>query len=480
MSRRSSLQHKDKLDLVIDRAYSIFNSIDRVKLESNGIYRNIFDYELVYFYPPAKTLESIRPSDLFPGTIDLSPLKRSIGMYIHIPFCTGRCSYCHYIRFTNPQKELVEQYMKALKDELKILSETSSLANAEITSLHIGGGTPTFINNEQISDLMDFVRRKYNIIDTAEITWEASPETIIGNHSNKLQTLLDNGVNRLNIGIQSFEDHLLKICARRHTSEEAEEAILTARRIGFTNINIDVIYGLPEQTFEEWQHTLNKVEELRPESVTIYHLRIHPNNIFAKLSQERFLSEDTCLLMQIYGYEKLKDIGYKHLQPCQFVLSSENVHRYVIDKWEKSTEFIGIGMSSYGYFNDSIYFNHRTMNSYLNAIRSNELPIYLGKKLSLEQKMRKSIILGLKVLLAGVSQESFRRRFGISIREAFDNTLTKLENFDLIEISPVSVKLTQKGILFADEVCTEFYTEEEKTKLRKAMATKYGCYLPCS
>jgi oxygen-independent coproporphyrinogen-3 oxidase len=372
---------------------------------------------------------------------------------------------------------VVEKYIKHLKCELEILSDIPFLNNVRLANLHIGGGTPTFLDNKHIVDLMSFIRYHFEIANDAEITWESSPETIIREHAAKLETLLENGVNRLNIGIQAFEDHLLRICNRRHSAADAEQSIKNARKAGFTNINIDLIYGLPNQTIEDWQHTLDKVAELLPESVTIYHLRCHPDSKFADFSIEKFPPENTCLLMQIYGYEKLKNIGYTQIQPCQFVLSSKYNNRYVIDKWGKGTEFLGVGVSAYGYINDYIYVNHRRLKFYNDTVASKKLPVCLGKRLSLEQKMAKAVILGLKVLPSGVNPKDFKEKFGITINEVFGKVLTRLEKLGLVEITPASIRLTPIGVLFADEVCTVFYTKEEKLKLKKIKANKYGCYL---
>lgn len=463
---------------ILQKARSILEGIPKDDLVSAGLWRDRFSYELVYNYPPARILLPMQSFTVFPATLASHAPDKSIGLYIHIPFCKGRCSFCHYLRYTNSRKELVDIYLDSILGELKLLSETPSLKHASISSIHVGGGTPTILYDLHIAAFMNFARNHFKIMEAAEITFESSPETIIGENSSKLQTLLRNGVNRLNIGVQAFDDRLLALCGRRHTASDAEFAIRKARDAGFVNINIDVIYGLPDQDLKDWQRTLVKIEELRPESVTIYNLRIFHGTRFAKFPPNRFPSEYESLLMQIYGYESLKYMGYSHLQPCQFVLSSSNVHQYVIDKWEKGGEFLGVGMSSYGYINDCLYVNHRTLEEYKDSIRRNEIPVCLGIKLTQGQRRSKAMILGLKVLPVGVNCLEFRSKFGMTTEEAFGDTLAKLENLGLLERSADKIRLSPRGILFSDEVCVEFYTPEDKIKLRQIGSSKYGCYLP--
>ena len=463
-------------DRILDHVYPLFDSINLDELKSKGIFRDKFNYELVYFYPPAKILTPVKSDEVFKNACNRQLHERRLGMYIHLPFCTGHCSYCHYIKFPNPTSDVVEKYLGALKKELGIIRKIPELRDIALTSLHVGGGTPTYLKAYQIENLMNFIKSHFELPESIEVTWESSPETILRD-KDKLKVLLRNKVNRLNIGIQSFEDHILKILARRHNGYMAKDAIIEARNAGFHNINIDIMYGLPQQSFLDWKHTLDEVESLLPESVTVYHLRIHLDTPMARKNPDEFPSEEECLLMQIYACERLKELGYVHLQPNQFIRSNQCAHKYVVDKWEKGAEFVGIGLSSYSYINQSIYFNYRAIKEYLDSIANNQLPIYIGKNLSMDQQKAKTMILGLKVLNSGVNKARFKNTFNVDIEEAFRHTLNKLKKLGLIYDDGEKIRLTYKGILFADEVCVEFYTEEERKILIDKGVSKYGAYL---
>jgi len=196
---------------------------------------------------------------------------------------------------------------------------------------------------------MDFAQRHLRIDPSAETTWESSPETLLQADGAKIDALLASGVNRLNIGIQSFEAPLLRVIGRRHRGADAVRGFELARDKGFRNVNIDLIYGLPDQRMRQWEHTLDMVGELRPDSVTAYHLRVKPGTPISRLDHSRFPGEGRCRQMGCLMLDRLEELGYEPWQPNQFVRSGEHAHRYLKSKWESPVEVLGIGVSSYSF-----------------------------------------------------------------------------------------------------------------------------------
>jgi oxygen-independent coproporphyrinogen-3 oxidase len=399
-------------------------------------------------------------------------MKESIGVYVHIPFCTGLCSYCHYVKLPS-ESYLVNGYLDAVKTELGLHKEY--LGDLTLSSLYFGGGTPTCLTVKQAGGLIQALREEVIILENAEITFESSPETL---SKEKLHALKSIGVNRLSIGIQAFDDHLLlKVCARRHNEKMAIDAIRNAQKTNFERgVNIDLIYGLPDQTLESWINTLERVKELMPGYVTLYHLRIKKGTLISQTPRDRFPSDYNTLLMQISGIEFLTDLGYVQISPNQFALPG-HAFEHQEHKWHNKP-FIGLGVSAYGFINNAVYNNVRSIQDYGDAVHKGHLPVYLGKKLSEREQMTRSVIFGLKLSGVnrkdgGLSKKEFKEKYGIRVEKAFRETLKKLSELGLIEVGHSYVKLTYKGILFSDEVCREFYSREEK-EILKRMGQAYG------
>jgi len=446
----------------------------------SGLRRPRFEYELVYFYPPLQALHPTGSEEVYPRPIVGRGEPFQPSVYLHLPFCTGRCAYCHYASLARRLGDTseVEDYLDALEQEILLLKRTLPFDNSQIEAVHFGGGTPTFLSPDQIRRVMDGLCTQIRTGSAAEITWESSPETLLDDRGSRIDALLQSRVNRLNVGVQSFEASLLKVIGRRHTAVEAIRAFELAREKGFANINIDLIYGLPDQTLVQWEHTLDIVGDLRPESVTVYHLRIKRGTRIARLERSRFVSEDQCLQMGAMMLQKLEGFGYHAWQPNQFALEEPYVHRYLKSKWEAPVEVVGIGLSAYSFVDNWTYVNYRTLPEYYGAIRSGRLPIFLGKQLSCDQQMAKAVVLGIKLLPDGVSTSRFCERFGVSLDQVYGPTIARLQEAGLVELTETCLRLTRpSGLLLADEVCVEFYAEEDSQRLREVGATRYGSYL---
>ena len=315
-------------------------------------------------------------------------------------------------------------------------------------------------------------------VDGCEITVEASPETLT---RRTICTLLDCGVTRLSIGVQTFDNHLLgDVCKRRHTAEQATRAIGVAKAEGFENINIDLIYGLPDQNVESWEHTLEAACECRPASVSVYHLRIHPQTPMAKLAScepSRFPSEQDNMVMYTMAVEKLEMVGYRRQFANKFTLSEDHLHRQLIDKRSREGELLGIGASSYSYLNHRVYYNHPDIQRYVDAIGNGELPAWRGRRLSEADRMIRLTILSLKSP-NGLDKQVFERTFGRPVESVFGQLVTKLNDLRLLKCDNRTIKLSDRGMLVVDEVCRKFYTDQDNALLGDQDEAGYGMFLP--
>jgi len=447
------------------RAREIYNGLPIADLKAAGIWPSQ-DYELVYNNPPYKALDPIQPETIYSSDKMLN-IPRKIALYVHFPFCESICAYCHYAKRTGYSPLDISTYLVNLAEEVMMLETTAELRGARIQSLHLGGGTPSLWSPKFI----DFLRLDFRFEPGIEMTTEGNPASITREW---LEESLEVGFNRINIGVQSFEDHLLKICARPHDSKQARKAIELARETGFGNINVDLIFGLPGQCFEDWQRSLQTLIKLQPASVTCYRLRRNPQTRFGRMPNSDFPSPEDQLLMHIMAIESLCDAGYIpwHFENL-FVRDPKYTHQHQEHKWQDG-ELLGIGLSSYSHINGCVYHNTYSLEEYQQHLQSGHLPIDIGRVINQTEQMHRWMMFGLMKLR--LEQEPFRARFGIKPSEVFKHHLDSLQRLGIVEIDEQAIRLTKyPGLLFPMEILSRFYTEADKAKLA-AKGLRYGSY----
>ena len=315
------------------------------------------------------------------------------------------------------------------------------------------------MSTHQIERLAKGLASTFGITDVSrlrEYTWEASPETFLGNQAEKLHALHELGVNRLSIGIQSFEPHLLELCERKHTSEQAEEAYQLARNAGFSNINMDFIYGLPTQTLQDWANTLEKITRLRPQSVSIHQLRVKSGTRIYDEFLGHLPGDDVRMTMLAMAHIVLKDSGYAAIDIDTFILAPENDHQHQKDKWVRFNDLLGIGPAAYGFLDNTTYFNYLHESGYHLAIDGERLPIWRAKKLTLAEQKERTLVMGL-AFYEGVSKKVYESMFNEAIDVTFGPLVSLLESERLIETVGDSIHLTMKGGFFSPEVRGLFF-----------------------
>ena len=373
--------------------------------------------------------------------------KAELGIYIHIPFCVKKCYYCDFISFTN-QNENIETYIKAVLKEL----DEYDLNKYNVTTIYIGGGTPSAISSAYIVNILEKIKEKIKNNKTKrkdiETTIEVNPGTVT---KEKLQDYKNAGVNRLSIGLQTTNNKLLKIIGRIHTYEEFLETYKLAGEVGFKNINVDLMIGLPSQTIQDLKDSLSKVIKLQPKHISTYYLILEENTILEKLVEsEKVILPDEDKERQMYWYVKntLELNGYKHYEISNFAKEGyESKHN--LNCWEQK-QYIGLGLAASSYINNERYSNVIDMKKYLNG--SGKI---IEEKQSIEDAEKEYMLLGLRKI-DGVSIAKFKEKFACNPLFLFRKELNKLVRDKLIIVDGDSIKLTKKGLDFANLVWEEF------------------------
>ena len=383
--------------------------------------------------------------------------KNELGIYIHIPFCKQKCYYCDFISFVNKEC-YIEKYVQTLKNEI----DSYDLSKYNITTIYIGGGTPSVVPSKEIGNILDKIKEKIKKNSTKwediEITIEVNPGTV---DKQKLQDYIRFGINRLSIGLQSTNNKLLKEIGRIHTFEEFLTTYKLAKEVGFKNINIDLMIGLPNQRIEDIKESLNKIIKLNPTHISIYSLIVEEGTKIKKLLDNNKLKlPDEELERQMYWYVKntLELHGYNHYEISNFAKEKKE-SKHNMNCWGQK-EYIGFGCAAYSYLNDIRYGNTISIEKYINIKDfKNQKEIeeirVIDEVQNLEDKEKEYMLLGLRKI-KGVSIQKFKEKYIQNPIYLFKKELEKLVNEDLLVIDGDYIRLTNKGLDLANIVWEEF------------------------
>lgn len=369
------------------------------------------------------------------------------GCYIHIPFCSQKCSYCDFHFSTNHsyQDEMVE----ALCKELEIRS--NDWKDEQFQTIYFGGGTPSILTSDQLKKLIDQVRSNYRVSEELEITLECNPDDCSLDHLRKWKDL---GVNRLSIGIQSFNDHQLKWMNRSHRSADSLAAVRNAKEVGFDELSLDLMYGLPDMSLEEWKDQLDKIIALNPEHLSAYCLTVENKTALSKWVKEGKLvvssneeqSEQFELLVST-----LKEAGYEQYEISNFARNG-HYSKHNTSYW-KGTKYVGIGPSAHGYDQEKRYWNQANNRTYLAELKKGILPQTI-EVLSAFDRFNELVMIGLRTKW-GISKEQLFEN--ISPDKEWHQIVTDYEDKNLLVQTQDFIVLTEDGRLLADAIASELF-----------------------
>ncbi len=373
---------------------------------------------------------------------------KEIGIYIHIPFCIKKCEYCDFVSYCN-KKEYVPQYINALKKEIK----NNINKEYKITTIYIGGGTPSSIEENYIADIIGTIKLNMNEenlkdFENIEVTIEVNPGTV---NKEKLQVYKKIGINRLSIGLQETHNELLKSIGRIHTYEEFIKTYNLARKIGFNNINVDLMIALPNQTIQDIKENLEKITKLNPEHISVYSLILEEGTPFYnKYNENKIKLPDEELERNMYWYVKntLENNGYMHYEISNFSKKGfESKHN--MNCWNQE-EYLGFGVAAHSYNNRIRYSNTNSIEEYIKG--SNKI---IHEEQTLEDMQKEYMLLGLRKI-EGINIQKFKNKFAQNPIFIFKEQLNKLVAEELIIVDGNEIKLTNKGLDLANIVWEEF------------------------
>lgn len=374
--------------------------------------------------------------------------NKEMGIYIHIPFCKQKCYYCDFTSFCG-KDNLIEKYVEALKKEIELENIKS-----KITTVYIGGGTPSYIDSKYIKQIINKVKEK-NISSSAEITIEVNPGTVT---EEKLRDYKDCGINRLSIGLQTTQDVLLKEIGRIHDFAEFLNTYQLARKIGFNNINVDLILGLPNQRIVDLKESLSKIIELNPEHISVYSLIVEENTPISKMIEKgELVLPDEELERNMYWYVKntLEIEGYEHYEISNFARSGY-CSKHNMNCWEQQ-EYIGFGIAAHSYRDITRYSNTENIEEYIENINTGKIDHNkIIHEIQKEDDTKKEyMLLGLRKI-KGIQISDFKNKFGDNPIYLYRSELKKLVDEKLIKVDENDIKLTAKGLDLANLVWEEF------------------------
>lgn len=376
-----------------------------------------------------------------------------LGIYVHIPFCKRKCSYCDFKSFSNIDEINQKKYVDALIKEIQNSQNTNKYI---VTTIYIGGGTPSFINETYIKDILQAIYKKWEIKNDVEITIEVNPGTIT---KEKLEAYKNMGINRLSIGLQSTNNYLLNKIGRIHSYEEFIENYILARKIGFENINIDLMLALPEQNIEDLMQSVKKVINLNPEHISIYSLILEENTELwkkVKNKEENLVEDDLEREMYWKSKKAFETAGYIHYEISNYAKPGfESKHNK--NCWSQK-QYLGFGIAAHSYFNGKRFYNVEDLNKYITNIEKNEFKnniIIEEENRTKEDIAKEYMMLGLRKI-EGVSISEFQRKFELNPLFYFRFEISKLQEMDLIEVDLDNIRLTKKGLDLANIVFEEF------------------------
>ncbi len=380
------------------------------------------------------------------------------SLYVHIPFCRAKCAYCDFNSYGG-QELLIPAYVDALLREASLWSETGRVGRVD--TLYFGGGTPSLLPVDEMKRLMDGLRRRFNLADAAEVSMEANPESV---DLPRLQAVRDLGVNRLSLGIQSFDDGELRLLGRIHDAARAEEAYRDARRAAFDSVSLDLIFGLPGQSPPQWQATLEKAIALSPDHLSLYALTIEDDTPLARRIERGECDEpDPDVQADIYTWSSrfAATAGYEQYEISNWARAGHRC-RHNLTYWH-CEPYLGLGAGAHSYLGGYRFANERQPKKYIEAVLGYQgaLPsaippwVESSEESNQARELSDAVILGLR-LTEGVALQAMRDRFGVDLMERYGDEIGELEGLGLLESVNERIRLTARGRLLGNEAFQRF------------------------
>lgn len=452
---------KVEVDNAIHYATNLIKGMDLERINEEKIYLKPLDYYVFgSVYPPLKAMHPIDKNEVY------SDASKDASLYVHIPFCEQYCTFCHFAKEINPKQTRVSRYLEALHKEIELVK--SRLGEVNVKSLYFGGGTASYLHAEQINNLFLQLKKHFNFTNETEITYELHPGVIRQNdYEDRLLAMKANGVNRWVFGIQSMDDKVLAKLNRGHTGKEAIGLLKLLEKHDCHNVSVDLIFGLPYQTLENWYSTLEDIAATGVAKFNIFPLMLKASDpITIQYIKEPEIfpnAEDRILMHFIADYVLIEKHGYEYGPVFYYTRPDKKFgapSRQQQSKFEdiECTNLLGLGVSAFGYLGNTHYYNICDMNGYMETLEKDVLPVWQGYSLLLEERMRREIMLSIRS--SGVNRSKFIEKYGIDPGKKFKKEFMKLIQLNLVVENLGTYQLTKYGAFHADGIALQFVSDE--------------------
>ncbi len=366
------------------------------------------------------------------------------GLYIHIPFCLSKCPYCDF--YSSTSISAVPDFLDALCKEMEMYSTRFN----PFDTVYIGGGTPSLLSPQQLKNILIKVKEDFNLLSNTEITIETNPADL---NRSFLESMRESGINRINIGVQSFDEKVLDFLGRRHSVKQSISSIGDSRKAGFYNIGLDLIYGIPGQDIDSWLDNLKQAVAFSPEHISCYQLTLEaktPLGIRAQAGAFPIPGEALQHEFFIKTSQFLEGAGYLHYEVSNFSRGKEHTSRHNQKYWDHSP-YLGLGPAAHSFQSNQRWWNHRSLDQYLAAINAGNLPVEETETLTVEQLRLEALSLGLRTR-KGISLQDFQKEYHYDLLAEKEKILLKLEEEGFISIQDGTLTPTRTGLAVADSL----------------------------
>jgi oxygen-independent coproporphyrinogen-3 oxidase len=378
------------------------------------------------------------------------------SLYIHIPFCEHKCIYCDFYSLAPSGSEaehrsLIRQYLSALETEIQLRAEDSRF-HESFETIYFGGGTPSLLDPSEVEKILHLLASRFSIQTDAEITLETNPGTV---NKEKLTDLRSAGINRISMGIQSFDDNDLRFLTRIHTASEARECVRDAYAAGFENVSIDLIFSLPCQTLLQWKSTLEQAIELQPTHISCYSLIVEPDTpLFRMVQSNQVVSLGVEIDAKLYELtiDFLTTHHYDQYEVSNFA-KPNFICKHNLNYWNHSN-YLGLGPSAHSFWRNERWWNISDVSAYIKRLGEHTFPLSGGEHLTEAQLKEEAIFLGLRS--DGIDLKIFHQRFACDLLTEYKPTITELIRQGHARLDGERLRLTSKGYVICDEICQSF------------------------
>ena len=414
-------------------------------------------------YPPFSLWSQDHTGALHAKLEEPAPKDKPLGLYVHIPFCRKRCHFCYFRVYTGKNKDDIREYMDAVIDEHAALAEKPYIKGRPLKFVYFGGGTPSFLSQEQLAYLFDGLRRVLPWDDAEEVAFECEPGTL---NAKKLVAIKELGVTRLSLGIENFDDRILELNNRAHRSKQVFGAVQWAKDAGFPQTNIDLIAGMMGETDENWRENIRITRELSPECVTIYQMEIPYNTtIYQQMQEEGKLTApvadwQTKRRWVAEAFKALEDDGYTITSAYTAVKDPKKIQFVYRDALWTGADMLAVGVSSFGHLGGVHYQNQHDIVPYTSAVVNGESPIYRALPVTDEEMMIRQWVLQMK--LGRLSRRPFIEKFGVDPFERWEDILDRYAQEGHLRIEGDELIITRESLLEVDRLLHAFFLPKHR------------------